>query len=56
VNLPIWLSLGEIILTHFWEHFRSIMGTKGRARFLESNLSFCPILLLSDFGGKGMGA
>jgi hypothetical protein len=36
--------------------FKSIMGAKGRARFLESNLSLYPTLFLNDSGGKGMGA
>jgi hypothetical protein len=30
------------------------MGAMGKARFLESNLSFCPTPFLNDFGGKGM--
>jgi hypothetical protein len=31
------------------------MGAKGRARFVESNLSLCPTLFLNDSSGKGMG-
>ncbi len=60
-NLPIQLSLGERIYTNLWElwrekDFKSIMGAKGRTRFLESNLSLYLTLSLNDFSGKGMGA
>jgi hypothetical protein len=51
--------LGKRILIELWElwrekDFKSIMGGKGRARFLESNLSLYPTLFLSDSSGKGM--
>jgi hypothetical protein len=43
-NLLIWLNLRERVFTKLWElrkekDFKSIMGAKGRARFLESNFS-----------------
>jgi hypothetical protein len=53
--------LGEKVLIHLWEiqrekHFRTIMGTKERAKFLESNSLLYSNIFLRDFGGKGMGA
>jgi hypothetical protein len=32
------------------------MGAKGKARFMESNVSICPTIFMNDFGAKGMGA
>jgi hypothetical protein len=53
--------LGKRIFTDLWElrrkrDFKYVMGAKGRTRFLESNLSLCLIVFMSDFGAKGMGA
>jgi hypothetical protein len=49
--------LGKRILIELWglwkeKDFWSIMGAKGRVRFLESNLSFYPTFFLSDSSGK----
>jgi hypothetical protein len=58
-NLLVWLNLGERVLTELWElrkekDFKSIMGAKGKDRFLESSLSLCPTHFLNDYSGNGM--
>jgi hypothetical protein len=60
-NLPTWLNLGEIVFDKLWElwrkkGFRFVMGAKWKPKFLGSNLSLCPTPLLSDYGGKCVGA